>query len=120
MAKPWTEGPSELLQHAADHLALGSDFDRRMAMISIDNAVELAVKTYLQLPKRVRGTDGPSRKEFEEKSRSFPDLLDLLENFGETKTPVHCLIGPHRGAESPKSRSHSSRRAPSPLQAGHA
>ena len=50
-------------------------------MISIDNAVELAIKTYLQLPKRVRRTEGPSRKQFDEKSRSFPDLLDLLEEF---------------------------------------
>jgi hypothetical protein len=50
-------------------------------MISIDNAVELGIKTYLQLPKRVRGTDGPSRKEFEDGARSFPDLLDLLEKY---------------------------------------
>lgn len=79
--KPWTSGPRELLEHAVGHLSLGTPFDSRIAMISIDNAVELAIKTYLQLPRRVRGTDGPGRKQFEEKSRSFPDLLDLLEEF---------------------------------------
>jgi len=31
-------------------------------MISIDNAVELAIKTYLGLPKRIRGYEGPTRK----------------------------------------------------------
>ena len=79
--RPWISGPKELLEHAVGHLAGATSFDYRIAMISIDNAVELAVKTYLQLPKRVRRTDGPSRKQFDEKSRSFPDLLDLLEEF---------------------------------------
>ena len=48
--KPWTDGPRELIQHALDHLVLGDDFDRRIAMVSIDNAVELTIKTYLGLP----------------------------------------------------------------------
>ena len=79
MTGPWTEGPRELLQHAADHLRLGGDFDRRIAMISVDNAVELAVKTYLGLPERVRGAKGPGRKDLEEASESFPALLNLLD-----------------------------------------
>jgi hypothetical protein len=83
--RPWTSGPRELLEHAALHLTQSTPFDFRIAMISIDNAVELAIKTYLQLPKRVRGTDGPARKQFEEKSRAFPDLLDLLEEFAADK-----------------------------------
>lgn len=81
MTAPWTEGPKELLQHAADHLRADGDFDRRIAMISIDNAVELAVKTYLGLPKRARGTDGPSRSKLEAASESFPALLDLLDQY---------------------------------------
>lgn len=32
MSGPWTDGPRELLQHAADPL-LGEDFDRRIATI---------------------------------------------------------------------------------------
>ena len=51
-------------------------------MISVDNAVELGIRTYLGLPKRVRGSEGPSRRQLEEKGRSFPDLLDLIEEFG--------------------------------------
>jgi hypothetical protein len=71
MNRPWTDGPRELLQHAADHLNLGADFDRRMAMISIDNAVELLVKTYLGLPERARQTKGPGRKELESPPSHF-------------------------------------------------
>jgi len=52
METPWVDGPRELLQHAVDHLSLGGDFDRRIAMVSIDNSVELTVKTFLGLPKR--------------------------------------------------------------------
>ena len=47
---PWTEGPRELLHHAAEHFKVGNDFDHRIAMISTDNAVELMMKTYLGLP----------------------------------------------------------------------
>jgi len=53
-------------------------------MISIDNSVELAIRTYLGLPKRVRGTDGPPRRELEP-AVGFPDLLDLLEKYGGDK-----------------------------------
>ncbi|MEE9159864.1 MAG: hypothetical protein V3U60_15955 [Gammaproteobacteria bacterium] len=85
MNGPWTDGPRELLQHAADHLGLGEDFDRRIAMISVDNAVELAIKTYLGLPQRARGTKGPGRKELEAASESFPALLDMLDRYAADK-----------------------------------
>ena len=85
MPHPWTEGPRELIQHAVDHLAEGSDFDRRVAMISIDNAVELTIRTYLGLPDRARGGQGPSRSRLEDASQSFPALLDLLERHAEGK-----------------------------------
>ncbi|MFC1918837.1 hypothetical protein ACFLWW_02545 [Chloroflexota bacterium] len=79
--KVWISGPRELLDHAFSHLSGGKAFDYRIAMISIDNAVELAIKTYLSLPKRIRGSDGPSRKRYEEASSSFTSLVDLLEEY---------------------------------------
>jgi hypothetical protein len=85
MTNPWTDGPRELIQHAVNHVALGGDFDRRIAMISIDNAVELMIKTYLGLPERTRGFKGPGRKELETASESFPGLLDLLQNYAAHK-----------------------------------
>jgi len=47
--KPWAWGPSELLVHAELHMRDGEDFDRRIALISFDNAIEVAITTYLSL-----------------------------------------------------------------------
>jgi hypothetical protein len=75
--KPWVKGPLELLGHARSHLPAKTGLDARMAFISIDNAVEVAIRTYLGLPKRARGRDGPPRKVLD--GAYFPDLLDLLD-----------------------------------------
>lgn len=85
MTKPWVDGSRELLQHSINHLDSGSDFDKRIAMISIDNAVELIIKSYLSLPKRARGSKGPTRKEMTDAENSFPTLLDILEKYDSIK-----------------------------------
>jgi len=51
----WASGPAEILRHGLRLLTIDSDVNRRQAMISIDNSVELMIKTYLGLPKRVTG-----------------------------------------------------------------
>jgi hypothetical protein len=76
--KPWLSGPKELLDHGLEHLAKGSEFDRRMALICIDNSVELIIKTFLGLPRRILPSR-PSRKRLAEAFESFPQLLDVLE-----------------------------------------
>jgi hypothetical protein len=53
-------------------------------MISIDNAVELMVKTFLGLPKRITGLT-ISRSEYQDISESFPKLLDALEKYATDK-----------------------------------
>ncbi|SFN90801.1 hypothetical protein SAMN05660284_02499 [Formivibrio citricus] len=53
-------------------------------MISIDNAVELMIKTYLGLPKRITGLV-ITRKEFAELSEGFPSLIDGLEQHAPDK-----------------------------------
>lgn len=81
MAKqPWSSGPGEILQHGLSLLKRDTDVDRRLAMLSIDNAVELMIKTFLGLPKRVTGLT-ISRKRYDEFSESFPNLLDALHEF---------------------------------------
>ena len=55
-----------------------------MAMIIIDNAVELTIKTFLGLPKRITGIHVP-RAKFQEMSESFPKLLDALEEYASSK-----------------------------------
>lgn len=81
---PWASGPGEILQHGLSLLGKDSDVNRRLAMISIDNAVELMVKTYLGLPKRVTGLQ-IGRERFREISESFPKLLDALEEHAAAK-----------------------------------
>ena len=80
--QPWTSGPREILQHGLSLLRDDSDSNRRLAMLSIDNAVELIIKTYLGLPKRVTKLH-ISRRDFTEISESFPKMLDALEEHAE-------------------------------------
>ena len=53
--QPWASGPKEILQHGLSLLHEDNDKNRRLALLSIDNAVELMVKTFLGLPKRITG-----------------------------------------------------------------
>jgi hypothetical protein len=76
---PWTSGPQELLNHARDHLDKGTDVDHRFAMISVDNAVELMLRTYLTLPKRVTGIRLTANQR-EEATRYFPTALAAVES----------------------------------------
>ena len=55
-----------------------TDASRRIAMILIDNAVELIMKTYLTLPARVTSIH-ISRKERDQYCATFPTLLDGIE-----------------------------------------
>src|SRR4030065_216501 len=75
---PWASGPGEILRHGLSLLNHDTDTNRRLVMISIDNAVELMIKTYLGLPKRITKLSIP-RKEYNEIAESFPALLDCLE-----------------------------------------
>lgn len=81
---PWATGPGEILRHGLELLELDSDTNRRLAMISIDNAVELMIKTFLGLPKRVSGI-AIKRKDYQDISESFPRLLDGLEEYAPDK-----------------------------------
>lgn len=80
MSRPWVSGPAELLEHGLDHLSADTDLDRRLALIAVDNAVELAIKTFLTLPKRAPRSPGLSRRQQSEVVEGgFPALLDALE-----------------------------------------
>lgn len=53
--KPWAYGPFEVLLHAETHYRSGEDLDRRIAIIGFDNAIEVAITTYLNLHPMQRG-----------------------------------------------------------------
>jgi len=92
MNKTWTSGAVELLDHAIGHLKQEAAFDKRIAFISIDNAVEITIKTFLCLPKQFFGDNRPSRKELDDAFNSFTSHLSLLYKYAEDK-----LIGIHPG-----------------------
>jgi hypothetical protein len=77
---PWASGPAEILNHGLGLLREDTDSNRRLAFISIDNGVELIIKTFLGLHKRVNGLQ-ISRSEYQEFAESFPKLLDALEKY---------------------------------------
>jgi hypothetical protein len=83
-SSPWASGPGEILKHGLELLQEDSDTKRRLAMISIDNAIELMIKIYLGLPQRVTGLK-ISRKDYQEFSESFPLLLDALQKYASDK-----------------------------------
>lgn len=85
MNKTWTSGAIELLRHASGHIKLKTAFDKRIAFISIDNAVETTIITYLTLPKQFFGKDRPSRKEIIECDNNFTNYLTLLYKYCEEK-----------------------------------
>lgn len=80
----WASGPGELLKHGLSLMRADSDSNRRIAMICIDNAVELMIKTFLGLPSRITGIT-ISRKDYSDFSESFPRLLDALQTHASDK-----------------------------------
>ena len=75
---PWTDGPFELLVHAESHLRAGDDFDRRIALISFDNAIEVAITTYLTLHPIQRGNRQYKNADVEQWLTSYHTRLDFL------------------------------------------
>jgi hypothetical protein len=68
---PWANGPFELLIHAEEHLRAGDDFDRRIALIGFDNAIEITIAAYLSL------------KPIQRRNRSYPaaDVNKWMANY---------------------------------------
>lgn len=77
MRETWASGALEILRHADSHIGLDSAFDKRIAFISIDNCVEIAVRTFLSLPSS-KSRVLISRKEIDDAGNSFPKLVSLL------------------------------------------
>ena len=76
---PWANGPFELIVHAEEHLRNGDDFDRRIALISFDDAIEVAITTYLTLHPIQRDNREYAKAKLEVWLRNFHTKLDFLE-----------------------------------------
>ena len=76
---PWTDGPFELLVHAEMHLRAGEDFDRRIALISFDNAIEVAITTFLALHPIQRGGKIYQNDDVAKWLANYHSRLDFLD-----------------------------------------
>lgn len=87
MKETWASGAIELLNHADDHIENETAFDSRIAFISIDNSIEIIIRTYLSLPEKKSGVRF-TKKDIDDIGNSFPKMVELLfEKVG------HKLIG---------------------------
>lgn len=79
---PWLNGCYELLKHGIDHFLNDTEFDRRIAMITIDNALELSIKTYISRNLRVLNI---KRKDFNNFKQDFLKLLNMISKIAPDK-----------------------------------
>jgi hypothetical protein len=77
--KPWAYGPFELIVHAEMHILAGEDFDRRLAMIGFDNAIEVAITTYLGLHPIQRGNRVYPRADVDRWLANYHTKIDFVE-----------------------------------------
>ncbi|MCK4306329.1 MAG: hypothetical protein KAY24_18960 [Candidatus Eisenbacteria sp.] len=83
--KPWARSAFELIVHAETHLRDGGDFDRRIAHIGFDNAIEVAITTYLSLNPIQRGGKTYKRDDVEEWLRNYHTKLKFLAEEAKTR-----------------------------------
>lgn len=89
--KPWAYGPFEVLLHAELHYRLGEDFDRRIAMIGFDNAIEVAITTYLSLHPIQRGNRQYMKADVERWLNNYHTKVDFF--FQECVTRSVAAVG---------------------------
>src|SRR6185295_19100074 len=69
----------ELIVHAETHLREGGDFDRRIAHIGFDNAIEVAITTYLSLNPIQRNGKAYPRNDVDKWLVNYHTKLEFLE-----------------------------------------
>lgn len=90
MTSVWAMPALELLQHASVHQGVKSAQDQRIAFVSIDNALETVLGTYLEVvapENEARAKDLPANL-----PRAFPARLELVEKLEPTLFTHHELL----------------------------
>lgn len=76
---PWQSGPTEIINHALDHLNRASDLDQRIGFLLLDAGVETLMKTFLLLPGKVTGVEMGYGKRREAAEGNFHQLVSGVE-----------------------------------------
>ena len=82
---PWANGPFELMVHAESHMRGANDFDRSIALIGFDNAIEVAITTYLTLHPIQRGGRNYQGDDVNQWMRNYHTKLDFFEKEIESR-----------------------------------
>ena len=75
----WALGPFDLILHAEMHYRNGEDLDRRISIVGYDNAIEVAIHTYLNLHPIQRNNRTYPTAEVEKWLDNFYTKIDFLE-----------------------------------------
>lgn len=76
--KHWAYGPFEVLMHAEMHYRIGEDIDRRIAMIGFDNAIEVAITTYLSLHPIQRSNRSYTKADVDKWLQNYHSKVDFF------------------------------------------
>ena len=88
---PWALGPFEILLHAEMHYRNADDLDRRIAIVGFDNAIELAIQTYLSLHPIQRQNRTYLKADVEKWLNNFHSKIDFFINEVTTRgIPIVC------------------------------
>ena len=97
---PWVQGPYEIIRHADEHLTLGGDTDRHIALIGFDNAIEICIDVFITLHPTVRGVE-ISKNEIEKAKINYHTKLEFFYNFvknmgTQVNIPIENVVWYHQ------------------------
>lgn len=75
---PWISSLLELMKHTEEHRQAMGEFDRRIALIGYDNAIEVSISTYLQLHPTQRGGASYPNEQVNKWLANYHNLLDFF------------------------------------------
>ena len=78
--KPWAVRPFELIYHAEIHYRRGDDYDRRLALISFDNSIEVSITAYLSLNPIQRNGRTYDKEKVREWLKNYHTKLDFFSD----------------------------------------
>lgn len=82
--KPWARKAFELIYHAETHWNIKDDYDKRLALISFDNAIEVSISLYLGLNPVQRSGKSYPNADVDNWLKNYHTKLDFY--FSEIKT----------------------------------
>lgn len=88
--KPWATRPFELIVHGEIHFRRGDDYDRRLALVSFDNSIEVTIAAYLKLNPAHRGGRPYSNADISKWLKNFHTRIDFfLDENKNRELPEH-------------------------------